>query len=267
MLIRADILRDLFGVAPKGVLHVGAHEAEEEPAYRELGWGPVVWVEMLPDKAEALRRRFADDPLNSVIEAAAWGESGIERDLYESDNKQSSSLYAPQTHLVAHPEVRFERRGRIVTRRLDEVLEPRFHPEFLNLDVQGAELEVMIGLGARLTAVKWCYLEVNLDALYAQIPLRDEVDAFLRARGFTRIVEAIHERFGWGDALYANGQAFPPEALFRHKLAGAKLRTPSLSPLDLCGPELVAYLKFGAPPPDAGAPSLLPGDLAEVRRI
>lgn len=249
MLIPPYQLRDQFGVAPHGVLHVGAHEAEEGAMYQALGWGPVTWVEMLPDKAEELRRRFAGDPANTVIEAAAWGETGIERDVYEASNKQSSSLFRPQTHLTAHPEITFEQGRRIRTQRLDEVLDPALRPEFLNLDVQGAEVEVMKGLGERLLQIKWCYLEINRDPLYAGIPLRDEVESFLQARGFTRIVESIHEHLGWGDALYANGRLLPPQDLFRWKLRGAQreaARQPGV--LELEGDDLIDALNFATPP-------------------
>ena len=49
MLIPPALLHSLFDIAAQGVLHVGAHEAEEAEAYEALGWSPVIWVEMLPD--------------------------------------------------------------------------------------------------------------------------------------------------------------------------------------------------------------------------
>lgn len=246
MLIPPHRLRDLFGVKPHGVLHVGAHEAEEGPAYRELGWGHVVWVEMLPDKAEELRQRFAGDPDNTVIEAAAWGESGIERDVFRASNNQSSSLYRPETHLTAHPEIGFSQ-DRITTTRLDEVLDPALSFDFLNLDCQGAEVEAMRGLGARLRDVTWVYLEINVDSLYADIPLRADVDAFMFAHGFTRVAEAIHHQLGWGDALYVNGRRLPPTEVFAMKHTGAGLSMTETGLLLLAGDELVEHLR-GMPP-------------------
>lgn len=246
MLIPPHRLRDLFHVAPQGVLHVGAHEAEEGPAYRALGWGHVTWVEMLPDKAEDLRRRFAGDPDNTVIEAAAWGESGIEREVFRASNTQSSSLYRPETHLAAHPRIAFTR-DRIVTRRLDEVLDPALSFDFLNLDCQGAEVEAMRGLGARLRDVTWVYCEINIDPLYAGIPLRAEVDAFLFAHGFTRVAEAIHRHLGWGDALYANGRKLPPARVFEMKHTGAGLSMTETDVLLLAGDELIDHLRAMPP--------------------
>jgi FkbM family methyltransferase len=243
MLIAPHILRDLFDVAPRGVLHVGAHEAEEEPIYRDLGWGPVTWVEMLPDKAAALRQRFAGDSQNVLIEAAAWSVSGCERDVFEASNKQSSSLFRPQTHVSAHPDVAFESGKPITTRRLDEVLDPAVRPEFLNLDCQGAEVEVMKGLGDRLGHFKWCYIEINVEPLYEDIPLLRDVDAFMLDHGFTRIVQAIHSEVGWGDALYGNGRILDARDLFRLKLRGAQWRGFGADPLRLGGDDLIDFLR------------------------
>lgn len=90
---------------PSGVLHVGAHEAEESDDYTAFGWNPVIWVEMLPEKAMALQVRFANDINNSVINAACWDTDGESLPVFRADNGQSSSLLKPNYHLTAHPTV------------------------------------------------------------------------------------------------------------------------------------------------------------------
>jgi len=79
MLIPVRDLVTVWGVEPRGVLHVGAHEAEEADAYAAAGWQPVWWVEMLPDKCAALSAKFRDDPLNRVLQGACWDEDGVWR--------------------------------------------------------------------------------------------------------------------------------------------------------------------------------------------
>ena len=69
MLVPVDALARTFGVRPTGVLHVGAHEAEEWDDYQRFGWGPVIWVEMLPEKAELLRAKFAAEKKVTIIVA------------------------------------------------------------------------------------------------------------------------------------------------------------------------------------------------------
>src|SRR5437763_16486554 len=107
MLISVQALTQFFGVHPNGVLHVGAHEAEEAVDYRKYNWGPVIWVEMLPEKYEALRKRFADDGQNVVLHAACWDTDGAKLPIFRASNGQSSSLLPPEHHLTAHPSISF----------------------------------------------------------------------------------------------------------------------------------------------------------------
>jgi FkbM family methyltransferase len=58
------------------------------------------------------------------------------------------------------------------------------HPDFLKLDVQGYELEVLKGAGRTLASVEAVMMEVNLIAVYQGAPLVDEVIAYMAARGF-----------------------------------------------------------------------------------
>jgi hypothetical protein len=57
-------------------------------------------------------------------------------------------------------------------------------PEFLKLDVQGYELEVLRGAAGALRACQAVMAEVNLFRYAPETPLADEVVAFLRGHGF-----------------------------------------------------------------------------------
>lgn len=204
MLLSVERLNRFFGIRPSGVLHVGAHEAQESVAYTKYNWGPVIWVEMLPDKYEAIRSRFSDDTRNVVLKAACWDVDGAVLSIFRASNSGSSSLMAPEHHLVAHPEIKFVEEVSVATSRLDSILpvEPMF--DFLNMDIQGAELKALRGLGERLSAVKWACIEVHFTPLYAGSALINEVDGFMAAAGFSQIVNRAYRDYGWGEALYAN---------------------------------------------------------------
>lgn len=204
MLVPVDALAKTFGVRPTGVLHVGAHEAEEWEDYQRFGWGPVIWVEMLPEKAELLRTRFAGNKQTTVINAACWDEDGKRLPLFRANNGQSSSLLAPDHHLQAHPTVTFSTEGSMTTSRLDSLLPKQATFDFLNFDIQGAELNALKGLGSRLAHVSWAYLEINRKPLYAGCALLPDLDQFLAEQGFRRVVLRMAGNSGWGDALYAN---------------------------------------------------------------
>lgn len=82
---------------PKGVLHVGAHRAEESQEYIENGWRHVIWIEAQPELAENLRKNL-NNKFNTVIEAVAWSQSGEKLIFNVANNGQSSSLYEFGSH-------------------------------------------------------------------------------------------------------------------------------------------------------------------------
>jgi FkbM family methyltransferase len=213
MLISPLELRRVYGVEARGILHVGAHEAEESEAYRANSWGPVIWVEMLPEKFRLLKARFAGDPENTVLHAACWDLNDVELPIFRANNGQSSSLLPPDLHLTTHPAVSFSKDAGILTSRLDSILPKSASFDFINFDIQGAELRALRGLGDLLNGVRWAYLEVNEQRIYAGCALLTEIDAFMQERRFIRIATRMAGNYGWGDALYVNTGILSPAAL------------------------------------------------------
>jgi FkbM family methyltransferase len=230
MLIPVPELIKFFGVHPNGVLHVGAHDAEEAIDYSKHKWGSVIWVEMLPEKYEALRARFANDTQNRVLHAACWDTDGVRLPIFRASNGQSSSLLPPEQVLTKYPSISFAKDAEITTSRLDSILPIGSRFDFINLDIQGAELRALRGLGARLADVKWAYLEVNMLRLYEDCALVGEIDAFMGSSGFVRIATRTAGSAGWGDALYTNTRKMPKLALWwlMTKAAAWRLRYESL---------------------------------------
>ncbi len=221
MLISVTELLRVYGVKANGVLHVGAHEAEEAEDYHSHSWGPVIWVEMLPDKYELLQNRFFGDSQNTVFDAACWDEDDVELPMYRANNGQSSSLLPPELHLTYHPDIIFSEKANVRTRRLDSILPKTAKFDFINFDVQGAELRAIDGLGPLLEQVKWAYIEVNELSLYEGCPLIEEIDNFMKKRGFVRIAKRIAGNFGWGDALYVRASQISWRTLLWLRLKSA----------------------------------------------
>jgi len=214
MLISVQELTRFFDVHPNGVLHVGAHNAEEAIDYSDHKWGSIIWVEMLPEKYEALRDRFANDVCNLVLHAACWDIDGVRLPIFRASNGQSSSLLSPERHLIDYPSISFVEGAEITTSRLDSILPAGWRFDFINFDVQGAELRALRGLGERLANVRWAYLEVNALRMYRDCPLIDELDVFMKSMGFARIATRMAGSLGWGDALYVNARKMPKPALW-----------------------------------------------------
>jgi len=91
---------------------------------------------------------------------------------------------------------------RLYTTRLDDLLPKTSKFDFINLDIQGSELEALKGLGDLLSGVNWIYTEVNRKPLYIDIPMVEELDSFLLSEGFKRRKTRWQFNAGSGDALY-----------------------------------------------------------------
>ena len=72
---------------------------------------------------------------------------------------------------------------------------------FLHIDVQGYELEVLKGAVKCLENVYYIVVEINRSELYEFCPMISDIDRFLD--NFQRVeTEWRHGRENWGDALY-----------------------------------------------------------------
>lgn len=213
MLIPARHLRRYFGVSPRGVLHVGAHLGEEVEDYHKNKFGRVLWVEAQKKIIAELRSRV--EPFgDSVFEGIVWSSSDVELVLNITNNSVSSSLYKLEMHRDLYPDVDYAAQERVRTVRLDELIPSREPFDFLNLDIQGAELEAIKGLGDLLENITWIYSEVNRDNLYAGIPLLPELDRFLEGQGFKRVV-SVWVAKQWGEALYVRSGRWGHSGLLR----------------------------------------------------
>lgn len=201
MLIPAEVIARIWGIPPGPVLHVGAHRAEERPQYEKLGWGPFYWVEAQPTLAEHLRVTLNPET-DLVLNFAAWDISGVSLEFKISSNSESSSLFDFGSHADDYPKITVVDRITVQTKRLDEVLPSNFKPQFVAMDIQGAELQALKGLGLLIQNIDWIYLEVNKTQVYKGIGDISEVDQLLSSEGLNRIA-TFWTRFGWGDALYA----------------------------------------------------------------
>jgi hypothetical protein len=73
--------------------------------------------------------------------------------------------------------------------------------DFVNLDIQGAELLAIKGFGEFLNKINYIYTEINTNYLYKDCALINEIDDYLNEYGFVR-TETLLTNYEWGDALY-----------------------------------------------------------------
>jgi hypothetical protein len=125
----------------------------------------------------------------------------------------SSSLLPLKLHRNYYPDVVESEQIEVVGRRLESFLVERGIQvgksgiNFLNIDIQGAELLALHGLGEMVSQMDTIYTEVNTAELYeGAVQLRD-LDDFLRSVGFLRTETKMQGGQHWGDALYLNQKA------------------------------------------------------------
>ena len=201
MLMSIDELTKVWGLFPNGVLHVGAHLGEEASDYERFGWIPIIWVEAQPVLASKLHERL-NPTIHSVINATVWDQDGVEMKFKLASNSQSSSLLAFGTHAVDYPEVSYTEEFEVTTQRLDTLLKDYAVPNFINLDIQGAEAMAIKGLGANLDSIEAIYTEINRKEVYLGCTKIKDLDTLLKNAGFHRVATRWVLGRGWGDALY-----------------------------------------------------------------
>lgn len=202
MLIPLQDLHAKYDLKIKGVIHIGAYQAEELPAYLECDVPHIIWIEALPNLAEDLKRRFMEDSTQRVINAAI-SDNTEEVSFMVTNNQASSSILEFGTHLKHHPRVWEEKRIDVTTQPMVDII-PVYNINmleynFLNIDIQGAELKALKGMGDYLDMIDYLYLEVNEEEVYKGCALLPELDEFLK--DFKR-VETDITRYNWGDAFY-----------------------------------------------------------------
>lgn len=207
MFISVSELSKYWNIKPRGVLHVGAHLAEEASDYESFGWAPVIWVEAQPNLVKILNSQL-NPLLHKVIEAAVWEENGVPLKLHIASNSQSTSLLNFGSHTDSYPDITYVSEINVSTKRLDSLIKLDEMPNFINLDIQGVELSAIKSLGPLLDAVNYIYTEVNKVEVYEGCTLVDDLDRYLLSEGFKRVTTRWYLKEGWGDALYIRESMF-----------------------------------------------------------
>ena len=199
MLIPLHQLIKKYNIKFKGILHVGAHECEELNDYEKyITRDKILWVEALPGKFELCKNKYPNINIENAIVSDI-----VENVVFKvSNNGQSSSILDFGLHSQYHPNVHFITTFNGTTSLLKDIL-PKYNINynFLNFDIQGAELKALKGMEEYLHNVDYLYTEVNSDYVYKNCALVTELDEYLRQFGLVRI-ETSWTDYKWGDAFY-----------------------------------------------------------------
>lgn len=187
----------------KGIIHIGAHHGQEIEEYIDNGVQDILMFEPVSHNFNILQEKLKDANANIQAYQVALGNEEKEGvTMYLSDNNLiSSSVLKPKVHLQLHPGVGFPGTEEVEMQRLDSFSEDTKNFNFINMDVQGYELEVLKGGAETLKHVDYVYCEINRDELYEGNAFVEDLDEFLKDYNMER-VETDWSGTLWGDALY-----------------------------------------------------------------
>lgn len=225
MLIQLQETLTKYNLIPKGVIHVGAHWAEEHEDYLKCGIERFVYIE----PCESAFRKIVEEKLapmpvtvfsdgmmfaeyNKIkcFRVACSSEQG-ELPMYVSHQNQgqSNSLLKPELHLQQHPEVIFNDVEVVKVIPLDSLPLGKEKYDMLVMDVQGFEGEVILGAYETLKNINIVYSEINRGQTYSGNIEIDELDGLLSAHGFTRVeTHWPSPNWTWGDAIYIRNENY-----------------------------------------------------------
>jgi len=201
MLLDFNNIVTKYNMKINGVLHIGAHYGEEHGLYRFNDIENIVYFEPLKNNFEVLKSRVENDAILYNI-ALSQENKEVEMFVETANNGQSSSILEPVLHLSQYPGIVFNKKETVQMKRLDDIFESldKIY-NFINIDVQGYELEVFKGAKKTLEKIDYIITEINRDEVYKNCAKIDELCEFLSEFGFV-LVEQIWNGGTWGDGLF-----------------------------------------------------------------
>lgn len=196
-----DNLSEFFEKPITGCIHIGAHHAEEKSWYTKNNINDIVWIEANNDYYEIIKEKCPNDKI--IICGVGNEEKEIEFNI--SNNGQSSSFLELGTHKNNHPDVVYTNKKIVQLKKMENIYNEYFLDfkkyNFLNMDIQGYEMEALKGFGNILENFDYIYTEINTDEVYKRCPLISEIDDFLKKFSLYRVKTEITP-WSWGDAFY-----------------------------------------------------------------
>lgn len=167
----------------------------------------------------------------NIINKALWKEE-CELGIFHTNKPFCSSVFQPnRTYLELFPDVerfniKYQKTYPAIT--LGSVIDDKIRdPDFIKLDAQGAELDIIKGAGDRLNSVLGVEVEIEFKSIYLGQPLFSDVHNYLEDNDFSfvdfvslnRWERHAHNDMGecnFGDGLFLK----TPENVFRMYKSG-----------------------------------------------
>ena len=199
MILNLTKLKDKYNLNISGIIHIGAHFGEEHKIYKNLGVKDIVYFEPVKKTFKVLEERIKDATLYNY----ALGNENklIEMFIEEADAYGCSSILKPSSN---YDNVLFSPNELVEMKRLDDFNFQNYN--FLNIDVQGYEYEVLKGSEQTFNNIDYIMCEINREVPekkldYIGTKTIDKIIEFLKPYGF-KLVETNWDGISWGDGFF-----------------------------------------------------------------
>mgnify|MGYP001160932677 FL=1 len=202
MFISFNKITKKYNLEIKGVAHFGAHKGQEVKSYLENN---IKNIHLFEPQAHAFNYLKNNYEFSDEITLYNFGLGHQEKkvDLFKEkvNDGMSSSILQPLKHKKYYPDILFEEKEQILIKRYEDLNIKNVN--FLNIDIQGFELEALKGCGNKLHEVDYIYTEINRKELYRGNHHVREIDKYLKQFNFLRVQTVWASSFlPFGDALY-----------------------------------------------------------------
>jgi FkbM family methyltransferase len=215
MLIDIKNILNKFHIIPLGVIHLGAHKAEELKLYKKLNIKNVLLYEANKKLINYLKFKsviysFLFNMNIKIINKVIYDKKSMCK-LNITSNSQSSSILDLGIHKELYPDIVKKEAVLVEGNTLDDEFSNFYdikNYNFLNIDIQGAELLALSGAQTILSKLDIIYTEINYDYVYKNCALVSDIDNLLKKYNFIRYytsdVKNKKNISVWGDAIYLN---------------------------------------------------------------
>ncbi len=203
-------LMKIYNVKPPGILHVGAHYAEENAEYPEIGLqglGEIFWVEAQSELAKLITQKLVLTK-NRIINAVVWDQIDIKFAFDITSKIILSSLFDFETNTEKYPDIIVTEKRKVRTLKLDLFLKNKIFFQRVVLDIQKVKLQALKRLNFFISQVNRIFTEVSKSQLYKNSSLVGDMDTFLETLDFIQVFTEWNRRAGWDDAPYVRRCVF-----------------------------------------------------------
>jgi FkbM family methyltransferase len=199
-----DFIKEQIGKPITGIVHIGAHYAEERWEYHALEW-KALWFEAHPIFAQQMKQNLTVFDDQHGYEAVLYDKDNETVDFWVTQNEVASSILKPAVIQEWFPDyAAVTAKLSLNTTRFDTFIESNKISlesyNLLSLDVQGSEDKVWKGIGKYQDQFDAIISEYSLIEYYENVPQLYDLDKLFI--GFERVFPLEPPEFAHADALF-----------------------------------------------------------------